>query len=611
MYVVTFYSFKGGVGRTMALVNVGLSLASRGKRVLLVDFDLEAPGIQTFDLLKPSSDTPGVVDFVHDYLESGEAPDVSQYVYECKNSAWSEGSVLVMPAGRHDSAYGGRLNSINWQKLYEQNAGYLLFEDLKAQWAASLRPDYVLIDSRTGHTDVGGICTRQLPDAVTILFFPNDQNLLGLDRIVSDIRAERDGYRKKDIRVLFVTSNVPDLDDEDHILADRVDAFQRTLGYDSPTAVIHHYGSLALLNQTVFSVERPRSRLAAEYENLVRAISQSNPSDREGALSYLRDTTPSGVPIDLAVHIDDLKKRLAAIEDNHRKDPEVMFRLSIAWEDLGDPEAALRCLNASIEHGDLRPEAFRRRIQLSRLAGDEQSHAVADATQILSSGDATYQDVLTAVTTLKRRDAPALQGLTRLLGFQSLSIQDRARLAERLLASDTLSVMSSVVDSIPVEGTDGEAADHVGLCLMGLGRYDDARSFFLRTAAGLESLDAFHAFNGAMADWALERVPRRELFAQAVDTALPSSPNANYSQCMAMAEWVLGNRQAVQSRIGEARQLIGRDPRPFSAWRYLFVKRDEFLADLRELEAIVDEPPTIPPPLSGRAAEHRKKETSC
>ena len=45
MYVVTFYSFKGGAGRTMALTNVGLQLAMEGRRVLLVDMDLEAPGL--------------------------------------------------------------------------------------------------------------------------------------------------------------------------------------------------------------------------------------------------------------------------------------------------------------------------------------------------------------------------------------------------------------------------------------------------------------------------------------------------------------------------------------------------------------------------------------
>ena len=54
MHIVTFYSFKGGVGRTLALVNIGIELAQTGKRVLLVDFDLEAPGLDTYKQLKLS-----------------------------------------------------------------------------------------------------------------------------------------------------------------------------------------------------------------------------------------------------------------------------------------------------------------------------------------------------------------------------------------------------------------------------------------------------------------------------------------------------------------------------------------------------------------------------
>ena len=83
MYVVTFYSFRGGVGRTMALVNVGVELAKTGRRVLLVDFDLEAPGLDTFNLPQPKESSPGLVDYVTRYTATGEAPDVSDYIFEC------------------------------------------------------------------------------------------------------------------------------------------------------------------------------------------------------------------------------------------------------------------------------------------------------------------------------------------------------------------------------------------------------------------------------------------------------------------------------------------------------------------------------------------------
>ena len=43
--IVTFYSYKGGVGRSMALANVATLLSQWGYRILMVDWDLEAPGL--------------------------------------------------------------------------------------------------------------------------------------------------------------------------------------------------------------------------------------------------------------------------------------------------------------------------------------------------------------------------------------------------------------------------------------------------------------------------------------------------------------------------------------------------------------------------------------
>ncbi len=68
--IVTFYSFKGGTGRTMALANVAWILAANGERVLIADWDLESPGLHRF--FQPFMDhdvaeLPGVVDFIRRY----------------------------------------------------------------------------------------------------------------------------------------------------------------------------------------------------------------------------------------------------------------------------------------------------------------------------------------------------------------------------------------------------------------------------------------------------------------------------------------------------------------------------------------------------------------
>src|SRR4051812_6902216 len=58
--IVTFYSYKGGVGRTFALANIAVLLARRGKRVLIMDWDLEAPGLHRyFERFLQERDTRG------------------------------------------------------------------------------------------------------------------------------------------------------------------------------------------------------------------------------------------------------------------------------------------------------------------------------------------------------------------------------------------------------------------------------------------------------------------------------------------------------------------------------------------------------------------------
>ena len=178
MYVATFYSYKGGVGRTLALLNVAYEMADTGLKVLVVDFDLEAPAIHA-DRWKSrgagiaaataaSSDHAGMVEYVGTYLDTGQAPLVADYVVDATPDECA-GEIGLMPAGRINDSYGDRLNQIDWNALYADHDGYLMFEDLRAQWE-TLGFHYVLVDSRTGFTDVGGICTRHLPDAVSRCF---------------------------------------------------------------------------------------------------------------------------------------------------------------------------------------------------------------------------------------------------------------------------------------------------------------------------------------------------------------------------------------------------------------------------------------------------------
>ncbi|MGH8772305.1 MAG: tetratricopeptide repeat protein, partial [Burkholderiales bacterium] len=61
--------------------------------------------------------------------------------------------------------------------------------------------DVVLIDSRTGMTDISGICTALLPDKLVVVFTPNQQSLAGVEQLV--LNSVRYRQESTDIRPLM------------------------------------------------------------------------------------------------------------------------------------------------------------------------------------------------------------------------------------------------------------------------------------------------------------------------------------------------------------------------------------------------------------------------
>src|SRR5690242_15743940 len=118
--VYTFYSYKGGAGRSMALASVGVLLALEQHRVLLVDFDLEAPGLEAFfynnDACKVAGrpeETPGVLD-----LLEGQQKAKSISWRECLlRSRFLGGEIDIISAGRKSEDYRKRVQQLNWNSL--------------------------------------------------------------------------------------------------------------------------------------------------------------------------------------------------------------------------------------------------------------------------------------------------------------------------------------------------------------------------------------------------------------------------------------------------------------------------------------------------------------
>ncbi|MEU7477756.1 ATP/GTP-binding protein [Lentzea sp. NPDC042327] len=206
--VITFYSYKGGVGRSFTLANTAVLLARWGYRVLAVDWDLEAPGLHLyFDPHLPEKPRSGVVDIAHEFLAGVRTPGA----HEVRVAV--DGGVLdLIAAGRTedrrlDGSYSRRMQSIDWEDLYERGFAAHL-EAYREEWTAKY--DFVLIDSRTGVSDIASICTAQLPDRLVVVFTANDQNLNEVVDIVrlADRARDRLPYDRPRHQVLPVLSRL-------------------------------------------------------------------------------------------------------------------------------------------------------------------------------------------------------------------------------------------------------------------------------------------------------------------------------------------------------------------------------------------------------------------
>ncbi|MBM4044523.1 MAG: tetratricopeptide repeat protein [Planctomycetes bacterium] len=278
----------------MAVLNTGFLLALTGRRLLLVDFDLEAPGltrlIQRQDLVanpQQASQASGVVDVLHQYLYEKQLPKsttegegglreflVELKVPETKNPFARGGSLHLMPAGGEED-YETRL-----ERLYMRSEA---FASLRKPFSVGFRQllldsklfDYILIDARTGLSDEGYIATKFLCDQLIVLTGLNEQNVAGTATFLTKVAAwkeEKCGPRL----IMLLASPVPEYEDDPK--QDRLDKaqsrFKELTGEDYPFALTIPYHPRLSLYEELVALRWPQSGLGRAYRALAGNLRQ-------------------------------------------------------------------------------------------------------------------------------------------------------------------------------------------------------------------------------------------------------------------------------------------------------------------------------------------------
>lgn len=173
---IVFFSVKGGVGRSTALSALAWDLSSQGKRVMVVDLDLESPGLSAFLLPDEHQPSAGIVDWlVEDLVHNGDAllPDL----YALSPAA-PNGEIIVIPA--HGAAPGEYISKLGraWMPKgsgRDQESWEERLDRLISRLEKSNQPDVILIDSRSGLDDVASNAIASFGARMTLLFATDDQ----------------------------------------------------------------------------------------------------------------------------------------------------------------------------------------------------------------------------------------------------------------------------------------------------------------------------------------------------------------------------------------------------------------------------------------------------
>jgi len=250
--IYTFYSYKGGVGRSMAMANVAEWFYLQGLRVIIIDWDLEAPGLENFfyttdEEINAVRSQLGLIDLLMAYKRifprlhqpsEGEGreeseqtnskepiqrewlqvlrdnvPPISDTVYPIHPPNSNGAALWLISAGWRSGdrfpVYAEAVQSFDWNDFYSSYEGESYFYWLREQLVQNDLADLVLIDSRTGVTEMGGVCTRQMADVVVSFCVPNSQNLAGVQMMTKSFnRGEIVEKRRRALEMIVVPSRV-------------------------------------------------------------------------------------------------------------------------------------------------------------------------------------------------------------------------------------------------------------------------------------------------------------------------------------------------------------------------------------------------------------------
>lgn len=240
--IITFYSYKGGMGRTTTMVSYAIDLAvNSNKKVCIIDCDLEAPGYLNFFNLSEheslnSGKINGLVEFLSDLNFSKNPENIKisdNYLVNVAYGNYAEeasalDNIYLMPAGNlnEDFDFGTGenrqqyLEGLSRINLSNETSVINSFQILLDKINEEIEPDIILLDSRTGFNDIIGTASLYLADIIVGFFGFNEQTVPGLLNLIDSY------YNNSNYKLILVSSILPE-EDSDSLLTKETNTINR------------------------------------------------------------------------------------------------------------------------------------------------------------------------------------------------------------------------------------------------------------------------------------------------------------------------------------------------------------------------------------------------
>jgi cellulose biosynthesis protein BcsQ len=197
---ITVYSTRGGSGKTLTALMLGIAATERGLKTLIIDVDLEAPSFT--HLFKPDDIYKSWVDYIEEEVE--DVLNLPQPTF------LPNLSVIYSPPPKVGKAFLGWKSSEWWQKALRLTL--IAEKELQANGY-----DLIIFDNQSG-TSLNSINNLVVADASLMVMRPSSYGLGAAEDIVKNIYFSLHGMKERNDYYIWNQVHDPVNDEERTIL---------------------------------------------------------------------------------------------------------------------------------------------------------------------------------------------------------------------------------------------------------------------------------------------------------------------------------------------------------------------------------------------------------